>query len=109
VQATSRHPSGYRESHALGLIGYRERWLQGPWALWIGADAGGGVIVQSAIKHTAFSGVLAAGLAAGISYHLAPRIAIELELTAPIEALKRDGGYTGVLLPAGWFGISLGL
>lgn len=109
VQAFSSHPSGYRESEALALAGYRRGWRYGRWLLWTGVDVGGGMIIQSALSAIGFSGVLAGELATGAEYHLTSRIAYELALTAPLEVLDRDGHYTALLLPAGWLGFSFGL
>jgi hypothetical protein len=67
------------------------------------------MIVQSALKPVRFSGVVAAEPSIGAGYHLTARVAYEVALTMPLEALKRDGGYTAVLLPAAWIGVSLGL
>jgi hypothetical protein len=67
------------------------------------------MIVQSAMNPLRFSGVVAAEPSIGAEYHLTARVAYEAALTMPLEALKRDGGYTAVLLPAAWIGLSLGL
>lgn len=109
VQALSSHPSGYRETEALALAGYRRAWPRGRWLLWAGAGLGGGVIVQSAMEPTRFSGALAVEPIAGVEYHLTARIAYEAAVTAPVQVVKRDGHYAGLLLPAGWFGLSFGL
>ena len=105
----TRTGPGFRETSSLALVGYRRGLASGRWAVSAGVEAGGGVVVQSQIEPTAYSGVFAAGLVAGASVDIVPRVSLALDATLPAALLRRDGELAVVALPAAWLGLSVRL
>jgi len=104
LDAYSRAGTGFRESSASLLAGYRRSFVRNDWSAWAGLELGGGAVIQSG-RYDGYSGVLAAGGVSGLSLRVAPRLSVAFEATLPMELMKRDGKAALVALPAGWLGI----
>lgn len=105
---TTSH-SGYRETMALLLVGYRIGVASGPLSAWVGAEVGGGLVAQSGLNPDAYSGAVAAGALAGAALELSAAVSIALEGTLPAALIRRDGESTVVTLPAVWLGVAMRL
>lgn len=104
LDAYSRAGSGFRESSARVLAGYRRSLVRDAWSAWAGVEIGGGAVMQSG-RYDGSSSVLAAGGVFGISLRMAPRLSVAVEATLPMELMKRDGKAALFSAPAGWLGI----
>ena len=105
---TTAH-AGYRETTALLLLGYRIGVARGRLSAWVGAEAGGGLVVQSDLQPDAYSGAVAAGAMVGAALELTAALSIALEGTLPAALIRRDGDATIVALPAVWLGVAIRL
>jgi len=105
LDAGSRTGTGFRETSARVMAGYRIGLADGAWSAWAGLEIGGGVVVQSRVDPIAYSGVLATGGIAGGAVRLTSRLSAVIEAALSAEVLKRDGATVAIAVPAGWLGI----
>jgi hypothetical protein len=103
VDVGSRAGASFRETSILVLAGYRRGIVRGAWSAWLGLEIGGGAVMQSGIHPFEYSGMLAAGGAAGLTIDVARHLSLGVETTLPVELIKRDGNRALVVVPGAWF------
>jgi len=105
----SRAGAGFRETSMAVLAGYRHTIGREGWRAWAGLEVGGGAVLQSEAKATAYSGMFAVAVAAGILRRLSPRLSVAVALELPMEIMKRDRHVALVAVPTGWLGLAVRL
>ena len=98
------------ETQVFGLVGYRRGIARGRWRGWLGAEAGGGVVLQTG-AHVRDAGSIAGelGANAGVAIAVGSGIALELSPSIAGELLRRNGVAAAVAVPSAWFGIDFAL
>ena len=99
----------FRESDTFALAGYRRSIGGARWRAWLGAEAGAGIVVQSALMPDNYSAAVAANVVAGASYELVRGINLALEPSIGVDVLRRDGSLGALAVPAVWLGLGFAL
>ncbi|HEX4449257.1 MAG TPA: caspase family protein [Kofleriaceae bacterium] len=99
----------FRESDVVVLAGYRRGIGGARWHAWLGAEAGAGVVIQSALMPDTYSTAAAANLVAGASYEIVRGIKLALEPSIGAELLRRDSSIAVLAVPAVWLGLGFAL
>ncbi|MGE5181840.1 MAG: caspase family protein [Acidobacteriota bacterium] len=108
--SSKRDGDGFRETSTAALVGYRLGLARGGWAAWGGAEAGGGLVMQTPlVGPVAYTGAALAGPCAGIARRLSGEISLALEAAFPVAVLHREGALQAIALPAAWLGARFAL
>lgn len=104
LDASTRGRGMLRETSVFVFAGYRVGLERGRLRAWAGLEIGGGAVVQ-AVESTSWTGAAAVGPSAGLSFSLAPAVAVAFDAHLPAAVLERDDRLRIVALPAAWLGV----